>query len=60
MTIPKLRAVTKKTLPLAKALPLGSDLFTRPIYVPGDGEQIRAMRLGASDHLLYKSKTGSK
>jgi len=33
-----------------------NDLFSRPVYVPGDGERMRSKRPGADDHLAFKSK----
>ena len=40
----------------ALASPPTSDLFLRPVYVPGDGERMQSSRPGADAHLAYKSK----
>jgi hypothetical protein len=39
-----------------QALPHGSNLFKRDTYVVGDGERMQSGRLGADDHLQYKSR----
>ena len=44
-----------KPVPPIAASP-DNDLFTRSVYVPGDGERMQSARPGADDHLQYKSK----
>ena len=42
-----------------QALPANNNLFKRDTYVVGDGERMQSGRLGADDHLKYKSKGDS-
>ena len=51
-----LRTRSTKLKAPSMATPLGTNLFARSTYIPGDGELMQSGRPGANDHLQIKSR----